>query len=307
MGSGGVKKGQGGPQKGSGGDQKGGTEKEVRRCQKRGRGGSERVGGGPKKDQGVPTKGQSVPTLGAYTEGSGVPKKGSGGDKNGSGGTKMGSGWSGRIRIQWDGSGMPGSGVRGCPKRGRGCRHWGQGVPRPGGCPPRCHGVPQNWSGGAQLPSWPPPRHSLSVPRLTPCSSTRCLCDSWLMVLAASRNDWGEGTAATPGSGAGPRRPPRVTSRRWQRRPAHLQAVSVAAVHDLEHHRGLPGSLVAVLLPPDPAVDAGEGALGQALTLGGHGVIAGGPLCATPPGAPLSQGDFMMFVPPILCSVGAGC
>lgn len=31
--------------------------------------------------------------------------------------------------------------------------------------------------------------HSLSLPRLTPCSSTRCLWDSWLMMLAASRKD----------------------------------------------------------------------------------------------------------------------
>lgn len=90
----------------------------------------------------------------------------------------------------------------------------------------------------------------------------------------------------------------------------------MAAVHHLEHHRGLPGSLlivtfivtviviVTVLLPPDPAVNAGEGALGQALALGDTGTSFGGPLCATPVVSPQSQGDFVLLVPPpILCSL----
>lgn len=42
--------------------------------------------------------------------------------------------------------------------------------------------------------------HSLSFPRLTPCSSTRCLWESWLMMLAASRKDWERGES---GSGRG--------------------------------------------------------------------------------------------------------
>jgi len=53
--------------------------------------------------------------------------------------------------------------------------------------------------------------HSLSFPRLTPCSRTRCLWESWLMMLAASRKDcgwaaagsgWAVGTPPVPGWGA---------------------------------------------------------------------------------------------------------
>lgn len=72
--------------------------------------------------------------------------------------------------------------------------------------------------------------------------------------------------------------------------PPHLGAVAVAAVHDLEHHLGLVVP-VLLLVPLDARVDAGEGALAQALALpreGDAGELGGSPPVrpATPPPVP---------------------
>uniref|UniRef100_A0A8C5IHT7 non-specific protein-tyrosine kinase n=1 Tax=Junco hyemalis TaxID=40217 RepID=A0A8C5IHT7_JUNHY len=94
--------------------------------------------------------------------------------------------WPPSASTPW--SPRPGS----CAGTGPGARAGRAPAPSHLGAPREGQGVPTLRSGcpGGTVATTHPSGHSLSLPRLTPCSSTRCLWESWLMVLAASRKDW---------------------------------------------------------------------------------------------------------------------